>query len=174
MEPQFLGVSLAPAYQALALYLSLMLHSLIEDIIPVLLSDPTLSPIVLPLIHIHASQAVNCNSHPFRPPPRINPNHEFGIRLRHDSYVFFNQKGIIELTRRFRLSMLDIPYFTIDPYLHACIIFHPTGLPLVPTIIFALPLRPVRISNRSSQIQHAPHWHRVLKRARIKRNECRS
>ena len=62
----------------------------------------------------------NASIHLPSPPPRIHPDHKFRICPRHDLYVFLNQKGIIELARRFRLSMLNITDPRVDANLDPC------------------------------------------------------
>ena len=130
--------------------------------------------IILPLhpvaYTLHPS-TINTASHPLSPPPRIHPNHKLLISLRHNTDIPVDPKSIIELPRRFRRSMLDIPHFTIYPNLH------PRSTSLRPLSPIFCPSRLVGIrstvhrrfsvGDRGLEIKHAAHRDRILKGARI-------
>ena len=129
-------------------------------------NSPSVILSLLPVAYTLHPSTINTPPHPLSPPPRIHPNHKLLISLRHNTDIPVDQKGIVELPRRFRRSMLDIPHFTIDPNLH------PRSTPLRPLLpmfctsrlvgIGSTVHRGFSVGDRGLEIQHAAHGHRIL------------
>lgn len=56
-------------------------------------------------------------------PPRIQIQHVLRIRLRNNLNLLFHLEGIIKRPCWFRLAVLDIPYFRVDPDLDSRVAF---------------------------------------------------